>query len=70
MNEFEWRDSTGACIVPGKALHEGKLKDTLVRSENCTKQQSHWVWTTGGQLKWNEGNHTQGVPEKVGNQKI
>ena len=51
--EFEWKDSTGACIIPGEAVHEGKVKRTIVRSNNCTNQ--HWVWTEEGQMMWNTG---------------
>jgi len=50
-----WSDRLGGCYTPGQALHEGQLKDTVVRSENCSVDKAHWVWTIQGQLSWNKG---------------
>jgi len=51
---FTWRTATGACIKPGKAMHENKMKRTLVVSSNCSTT-GHWKWTSHGQITWSEG---------------
>ena len=40
--------------MPGRAVHEDTVKDTIVVSDTCD-QEGYWTWTTEGQIQWSLG---------------
>ena len=58
-NSFLWKLGNGRCIVPGKAMHENKMKRTLVVSTMCNTT-GYWIWTTQGQITWSQGRRCRG----------
>ena len=51
---FNWKTHTGVCIIPGQAMHEGVLKETIVLNATCDGG-GFWTWTEEGQIQWSEG---------------
>jgi len=51
---FYWKTVKGLYIVPGRAVHEGVMKDTLVLNETIDRE-DYWTWTAEGQVQWSKG---------------
>ena len=61
---FYWKTVKGLYIVPGRAVHEGVMKDTLVLNETIVRE-DYWTWTAEGQVQWSKGRKEKTKKERM-----